>query len=666
MKHYFLYLVLITTVVYGQDDYWTVKSDGGIHWDLTPEKRLPHKENIEMSGQQVSAIVYYEVDKDRNLTVNRDVIFPQLRTYSKSGEPDWKKYRAYFRRTAGEGTEPTFKVGDKVIMPKVLDSVTVTPYLTFHHAPYEGVQITRKLYPSMTARYLVEEWQVTNTTSEKMEVQVGHATSTQVEYGYKGKYTFTTTSDAPSSFDLLSGGQQVFSVYYGALLNDESAGYFEGAFAKAQREKFLAVTQENLIVNTPDPALNQLFAFSKVRASESIFKSSTMGLVHSPGGGNYYLGIWANDQVEYSGPFFPYLGYDVGNEAAYNTYAHFKKYIPKDDGFIPYAFEVDGNFVMDFSERGDAAMIAYGTSKYVLARGDIQEAQELWPLIEWSINYCHNHRNEKGAVISQTDEMEGRIETGDANLSTSSLYYGGLKFAAKLAKTLDKKKLAKTYEKRALVMKDVINTYFGTTLEGEETYRYFDGNEYLRHWICLPLSMGITERKEGTLNALFDQLWTENGILVEKNPTKEQKVFWDRGTLYALRGAFKVGASDRALDKLTAYSRKRLLGDHVPYVVEAYPENNMKHLSAESALYCRIYTEGILGIEPSSFNSFTIRPSLPSSWDFMQLKKMKLFGKSIDINLRREGTKIEITITTTDGYTMTKIINNYEQVTVTF
>lgn len=186
-----------------------------------------------------------------------------------------------------------------------------------------------------------------------------------------------------------------------------------------------------LALVTPDPVINSLFYFSKIRASESIFDSS-LGLVHSPGGGNYYAGIWADDQVEYSGPFFPHLGYETGNIAAFNAYKKFRSNIPNGDAHIPYAYEVDGNFTMDFLDRGDAAMIAYGTTQYLLARGDRDEARDLWPLIEWTLRYCHEHRNSDGAVLSESDEMEGRISTGTANLSTSSLYYGGLKNASSL------------------------------------------------------------------------------------------------------------------------------------------------------------------------------------------------------------------------------------------
>jgi hypothetical protein len=190
-----------------------------------------------------------------------------------------------------------------------------------------------------------------------------------------------------------------------------------------------------------------------------------------------------------------------------------------------------------------------------------------------------------------------------------------------------------------------IENYFGATIEDLKTYRYFKGHEYLRHWICLPLVMGITDRQEGTLEALFTKLWTDNGIRVEYNPNLEEpNLFWDRGTLYAFRGAFKAGATERALQKLKAYSSTRLLGFHVPYVVEAWPEGNMAHLSAESALYCRIFTEGLLGINPVGFHRIEISPKMPEAWNAYSMKNIKALNTSWDLILKRKGDKIQVTI----------------------
>ena len=68
-------------------------------------------------------------------------------------------------------------------------------------------------------------------------------------------------------------------------------------------------------------------------------------------------------------------------------------------------------------DRGDAAMIAYGAARYVLARGDKHEAEELWPLIEWCLEYCRRQLNEGGVVASDSDELEGRFPSGGWQLS---------------------------------------------------------------------------------------------------------------------------------------------------------------------------------------------------------------------------------------------------------
>lgn len=115
----------------------------------------------------------------------------------------------------------------------------------------------------------------------------------------------------------------------------------------------------------------------------------------------------------------------------------------------------------------------------------------------------------------------------------------------------------------------------------------------------------ITERAAGTIDALFSpRLWTENGLLTQAG----DKTFWDRSTLYALRGVYAAGETEKATDYLHRYSATRLLGDHVPYAIEAWPEGNQCHLSAENGLYGRSVTEGLFGIRPTGFHRFTLTP----------------------------------------------------------
>jgi len=418
------------------------------------------------------------------------------------------------------------------------------------------------------------------------------------------------------------------------------------------------------VLETPDTILNRAFAFAKIRAAESIYQTKE-GPMHGPGGLSYYAAIWANDQAEYINPFFPYLGYNYGIESAVNAYRHFAKFINKEYKPIPSSIVAEGTDIWDGAgDRGDAAMIAYGAARFALSQGDKKNAGELWPLIEWCLEYNKRKLNKEGVVTSQSDELEGRFPSGKANLSTSSLYYDALISAAYLGKALEKeKKQIALYKSAAIALKKNINTYFGATVMGYNTYRYYEGNEKLRSWICIPLTVNIFDRKQGTIDALFSpELWTDDGLASQAG----DKTFWDRSTLYALRGLFAAGDTKRGLKYLQYYSNRRLLGEHVPYPVEAYPEGNQRQLSAESGLYCRVYTEGLFGIRPVDLNAFTITPQLPGKWDFMQLKKVHGFQKEFDVEIKREGDKIRLKVSTAATVVFNQLILNGSTQTIRF
>lgn len=223
--------------------------------------------------------------------------------------------------------------------------------------------------------------------------------------------------------------------------------------------------------------------------------------------------------------------------------------------------------------------------------------------------------------------------------------------------------VTRTYRRQATELKAAVERYFGGTVSGYDTYKYYDGNDVLRSWICLPLCFGINDRAKGTLDALFSPLMmTEDGILTQQGST----TFWDRSTLYALRGAFAAGHSDEAVKQLSHYSQRRLLGTHVPYPVEAYPEGSQRHLSAESGLFCRVITEGLFGIRPTGFNSFSLKTQLPSGWDRMALRHIKAFDSDFDIEaVRVSPTKIKVTVSKAGGKTKEYVVKPGQLISVT-
>jgi hypothetical protein len=545
---------------------------------------------------------------------------------------------------------PAILVEDKYLIPPKLHSVKIDGTIQFNYQESsQGLQISQEFIPSKEKHGVLEIWTLTNSSAAPLLIKIAEQSFTEEDFGLE--YGLITEVKNKKLSTVLDPNEKIqFTISYTAHSGTSIGPELNTNQELAARQTFINEMKSKLILETPNPVINKLFEFSKIRATESIYDSK-MGKVHSPGGGRYYAGVWANDQAEYAGPFFPYLGHSIANEASINAYKKFfeqMKTLPNHENNLWSSFEMSGDLTCCGGDRGDAAMIAYGASHFFLALGDETLSEQYFPMIEWCLDYCEKKKTKEGVIASDTDEMEGRIETGSANLSTSSLYYGALNHTADLARSLKySNEKIQDYESRAFELKFAIDSYFGDTIEGLETYKYFDTHKYLRHWICLPLVVGIHDRKEATIRALFEKLWSENGVHVEKNSENPDiaKIFWDRATLYALRGALIAGETETSLQHLSSFSENRLLGDRVPYVVEAYPEGQMAHLSAESALYGRVILEGLFGIYPISHRSFRLTPRLPKDWQEMRLKQIHAFGNTFDLTVKRmEASQLQIIV----------------------
>ena len=143
---------------------------------------------------------------------------------------------------------------------------------------------------------------------------------------------------------------------------------------------------------------------------------------------------------------------------------------------------------------------------------------------------------------------------------------------------------------------------------------------------------------------------------------KKVTTYWDRATLYAFRGAFAAGETKRTFKYLKEYSERRLLGEHVPYPVEAFPEGNQRQLSAESALYCRIITEGLFGIRPMGLNSFSFSPKLPEGWNDMALRNIKSFNKTFDIEVSKVKENLLVKVFSENQIFLDTVIKNGEKI----
>ncbi len=641
-----LALMLMTGNAANTPDRWNIGKDGSISWVI--KENDAHSDHLEMSGQKISVVLRYGVSDKGALSLNRSLVFPMLRMKPNKTQNNLKQ--RFDVNIPGLVTIDDLNMFDEKVENIKFDGI-MTVKSSFSHVYRRktienAVSLQRMLYPSINGAYYCEEYTYTNNMKQPITLRIPDWSIKYVtpdEAGVYGSYTVEAALTKNGVFVLNPGEKFEFNAIFSARkTNEEPVKRINTDAQRDGRKALIAGWWSNLVLDTPDDVLNTMFSFAKLRGAESIYNTKG-GLMHGPGGEAYYAAVWANDQAEYINPFFPYLGYEIGNQSALNSFKHFARYMNDEYKPIPSSIISEGvSFWHGAKDRGDGAMIAYGASRYALARADREEAMQLWPLIEWCLEYCHRKLNAGGVVASDSDELENRFPSGDANLCTSSLYYDALISASYLGKELGipSSKL-KVYSNRAADLRKSIESYFGYEIEGFHSYRYYDGNDVLRAWICMPLTVGIHERAKGTIDALFSpRLWTDDGLLTQAGT----ETFWDRSTLYALRGTIAAGEVEKGIGFLKQYSR-RLLGDHVPYAIEAWPEGNQRHLSAESGLYCRIFTEGLFGIRPTGFSSFELTPRLPQEWNYANLNNVRAFGDDFDIKVKRgKDDKLDVRI----------------------
>lgn len=619
-----------------KENRWIIEGNS-IVWNIPDAKADIHTDTIEMSGNRLSAIITYGVNDEGLLTISREIRYPTLRVRPRDTHSTLANWHHDMQ---------SFSVDGKKIK-EIPYKITYDGILRIYTHDEDGkISITRTLFPCRTIQAYLEHAVITSTSESDVSVSCDGISTVEYKHGTKGVYLVEVHGDAVDTV-LKKGDSASTDLVFSARINGEPLPCPNALHEISDRTDYIRfVTNDTAVLESGNKSLDLMYAFSKIRCAESIFDTLS-GPLHSPGGGAFYAAVWTNDQIEYAAPFFAYLGYDRAVEATDNAFSLYLPHMAEDMVCIPSSIIDEGlDYWSCAGDRGDSAMYLYGVTRFILGTGRRDLAEKYWYAINWCVRYCRSMLDENGVVRSDSDELEGRFPSGKANLCTSCLTYGGLISAADVATMLGENEKADEFLAFAKELHVSINSFFGANVSGFDAYRYYEENDKLRSWICIPLTMGIFERQEGTIAALLsDKLFGKNGLVcVEGDAT-----YWDRSTLYALRGILNAGRSDDVWEFLKYYVNERLLTDHVPYAIEAYPEGNRRHLAAESALFGRIVTEGIFGIVPTGEASFKLTPSVPRELGKVSLKKLRICGREVDITVLREEDSYSITVTTLDG-----------------
>lgn len=648
---------LMPCALHAQESHrWSLQDEGQIRWQ--PDDTETHQDHIEMSGKAVSAIIKYKVKKGK-FKIFSYVSYPLFPTIPNNGYNHLRNGEIdILSGISFNGRNLKSEQVESIELKGILKVVS-----NYDEGEYGQWKIIREYFPSTEQPAFVQTCQIINTGTQELSIGIWGGTITyitQADRGVDGSYCIKSEYDKWGHFTLQAGDSLNVSTNSIAYKKGENPPAIDVLQEKSLRQALVNEWMNKLVLETPDPIIDRMFAFSKIRGCESIYETKG-GPMHSSGGGILYAAIRADEQGQCINPFFPFMGYGYGNASALNSYLHFTRFINGEWKPIPSAIVAEGLDIQQGNDDlGNAAMIAYGAARYALARGSRTEAETLWPLIEWCLEYCRRQLNDKDIVTSDNDGQKKRSPEDDANLCTSSLYYDALISTSYLCKELGKSG-THTYLEQAATLRKNIGQYFGARIEGFDTYTHYKGSHILHSSICMPLTVGIDDRAAGTVHALFSpRLWKKSGLQIQAR----KKTFSDRFTLYALRGAYAVGATEKATELLKKYSATRLLDEHVPYAIHAWVKDSQYHSSSESGLYARIITEGMFGIRPTGFKSFTLTPRLPKEWPFMKLKNIHAFDTRFDVEVKRLANgNLEVLITQ-DGKSRKQVVKQGETIKV--
>ena len=437
-----------TGTLLAQTDRWEIEETGGIRTDLAKlTQGKDHADHIEMAGRSVNAIIRWKISAEGRMDLDRWVRWPMLR---EKKDDTHAAANAAFR----SADEPRILVDGTARMNTALpDDFNIHGMLAWTEKS-DKLTVTRTIFPAVHLPCLLERWEIRNDFAIARRdpgphrAQGNHRAAREIPLE-RPSHPHRVDRRRPPSPDARRNAAHRHGLF-------QPSGKRTRALSGPRRRVGCAAglhrgLEQSLVLQTGNPAVDRLFAFSKLRAAENVL-ATRGGLMHAPGGFNRYLAaIWCNDQNEYVSPFFPFLGDAAGNESARNAYQWFAKFMNPEFRHIPSSVVAEGRGTWGGAgDRGDAAMTAYGASRWALATGDETLAREVWPFIEWCLEFCERKKTADGVIASDRDELEGRFSAGKTNLATSTLTYDALLSSAHLAEALgEPAEKAALYRKRA-------------------------------------------------------------------------------------------------------------------------------------------------------------------------------------------------------------------------
>lgn len=201
------------------NDRWQL-GDEGITWQVQDK----HEDHIEMSGEQISAIIYYGSDEQGQLTLKRKLVWPMLRTIPNDTH-------ASLIHDFPLSVSPEIMLGGMPLAKESLARVTIdgTLNLTSQLSDAQGskVRLSRTLSPSTTGPKMIERLRFTNQGEQAVTLEfkpLDYRVETDADKGVYGRYLIQASSDKAGQFSLAPGSDLELFVTFEAHRADKQVG----------------------------------------------------------------------------------------------------------------------------------------------------------------------------------------------------------------------------------------------------------------------------------------------------------------------------------------------------------------------------------------------------------------------------------------------------------
>ncbi len=320
--------------------------------------------------------------------------------------------------------------------------------------------------------------------------------------------------------------------------------------------------------------------------------------------------------------------------------AHVRGIFAEDSLFIPSPVSEGASGASTPRREAEAGAYLYGGSLFALICNEDEYPKKLWPSLKRCAQICRDKWERSGICVRDSFSPEAFAAAGSVDLFSLCLTYGGFLLFSTLAEQQGEIALAFRSRGWASDLRQVIEEHFGGNFYGFRTYRHASGGEILHPYICLPLCVGIFDRREDTLNALFSPyLWSKNGIRSRTGEPGEAEgepgVCESLWTLLAFRASFLAGRVDPPWDSLKRYLRSRLSLVSGLEFLEDGRANNQAFSPEEAALFCRLISEGLFRLKPLGRGKYSVTPNLPGQLTHLKFDGWHLAGCRICLEMER-------------------------------